>query len=250
MGLLASVGFIWGSYFTDFITPQNAHLYHGVLVFLIILVLSVLYKMSLKTVQEEVVPSDSVSVKNIMQTIVEAVLNMIRSIVPHHAESYLPLVCGIFVYLFISNLLGLIPGFISPSSNFSSNLAVGLAVFLYYNIAGIRAVGFKTYMGHLFGPSLGDSLGLVLMRFLLLAPLMFGLEIFSHCVRPVTLALRLFVNMNADHLVLGAFSTLAPLVVPVVFMAFGIFVSFIQAFVFSLLSVIYIGMAVQTSEHH
>jgi F-type H+-transporting ATPase subunit a len=147
-------------------------------------------------------------------------------------------------------LIGVIPGFSSPTGNFSSNLAVGVAVFLYYNYVGIQNAGFKNYMAHFFGPSLGDSLGLVLLRFLILAPLMFGLEIFSHCVRPVTLALRLFVNINADHLVLGAFSGLAPLVVPVIFMAFGIFVAFIQAFVFSLLSVIYIGMAVQTAEHH
>ena len=248
--LVANAGFLWVSLLSSSITHKNAHLIHGVLVFVVILVLSFLYKASLKAVDDEVIPSEGVTVKNILQTITESVLTLIRSIIPHHAEAYVPLVCTIFIYVFTANMVGVIPGFAAPTGNFSSNLAIGVAVFVYYNYVGIKTAGFTHYMAHFFGPSLGPGLGMVIMRVCVLAPLMFGLEIFSHCVRPVTLALRLFVNINADHLVLGVFSGLVPLVVPVIFMAFGIFVAFMQAFVFALLSVIYIGMATQTQEHH
>jgi F-type H+-transporting ATPase subunit a len=80
---------------------------------------------------------------------------------------------------------------------------------------------------------------------------MFVIEFIGVVVRPVSLSLRLFGNMTGDHLVLGIFSDLVPLVVPVAFMALGIFVSFIQAFVFSLLTTIYIGLSLpQHEEHH
>lgn len=249
MMVLASEGFLWASAISDFVTHKNVHLVHAVLLFIVILVLAILYRKFLGPLDKEVVPSERVGVKNIFQVAVESLLNMVRSIVPHHAEDYLPLIGTIFIYLFLSNIMGLIPGFVSPSGNFSGNLAIGVMVFLYYNYIGIRRAGFIKYMGHFLGPSLGSSLGLVLMRVLFIAPLMFGLEIFSHCVRPVTLALRLFVNINGDHLVMGAFSTLAPIVVPVIFLAFGIFVALVQAFVFSLLSVVYIGLAVETQDH-
>jgi F-type H+-transporting ATPase subunit a len=83
-----------------------------------------------------------------------------------------------------------------------------------------------------------------------MAPLLFVIEIFSHAIRPVTLAFRLFANINGDHLVVGAISQMVPFGIPIIFLAFGIFVSFIQAFVFTLLSTIYIAMAVETHGQH
>jgi len=133
--------------------------------------------------------------------------------------------------------LGLIPGFLPPTDNINTNLAIALTVFVYYHIMGIKAHGVKNYLKHFMGPILW------------LGPLMIVIELIGHCVRPISLSLRLFGNITGDHLVLGIFSGLVPILVPVVFMALGLFVSFIQAFVFSLLSMIYINLATAHEEH-
>lgn len=249
MVLFASGGFLWGAYFSDFVTPKNASLVYAVLLFLIILSLSLLYKFSLRSVEEEVVPSDRFGLKNILQYATESLLNLVNSLIPHHGEKYLPLIASIFLYLFFANLLGLIPGFAAPSMSFSGNLAVGFIIFLYYNYVGARRAGLKNYILHFFGPSLGPAWPMIALRVFFLAPLIFGIEIVSHCARPLTLSLRLLANMVGDHLVLGTFSELIPLVVPVAFLVLGLFVSFVQAFVFALLSGVYIGLAVETEAH-
>lgn len=247
MAIMASSGLLWGRFFVEkFHLEQLAErydlnlsdLFNGLTVFTLILLCSVAYRLSLKSVAEELVPDPRVSIKNILQTGVESILNLVRGVIPSHTESYLPLVGTLFIYIFFSNLLGTIPGFAPPSQNFSNNLAMGASVFVFYNIMGIRRTGFKNYMAHFMGP------------IKLMAPLMFVIELISHSIRPVSLSLRLFGNINGDHLVLEAFTGLAPLIVPVIFLAFGIFVSFIQAFVFTLLSTIYIALAVVTHDHH
>lgn len=258
MAIMASSGLLWGRLLVEkFHLEQLAERYdlnlsdvfNGLSVFALILFLSVVYRLSLKSVAEEFIPNHHVSIKNMLQTGVESILSLVRGVIPHHTESYLPLVGALFIYIFLSNLLGTIPGFAPPSMNFSGNLALGASVFVFYHVMGVKRAGFKNYMGHFLGPSLGSSFGMLLMRFGFLMPLMFIIEIISHSIRPVSLSLRLFGNINGDHLVLEAFSGLAPLVVPVIFLAFGIFVSFIQAFVFTLLSTIYIALAVETHDH-
>lgn len=233
-------GFLWFTWLLGDkgVTHDNVHIVHGLVILAVIVILSLLYKMALKSVSEELIPSDKVSLKNILQTVVESVLNLMKGIIPHHAEDYFPLIGTIFIYIFLSNLMGIIPGLAPPTQNISTNLAVGLTVFFYYNYQGIRRTGFKKYMQHFLGP------------IMLMAPLMFVIELIGHMIRPASLSLRLFGNINGDHMVLNVFSGLAPLVVPVLFLAFGIFVSFIQAFVFTLLSTIYIGLAVETHDHH
>jgi F-type H+-transporting ATPase subunit a len=134
--------------------------------------------------------------------------------------------------------MALIPGFVPPTDNINTNLAMSLTVFVYYHIMGVKAHGLKGYLKHFMGPILW------------LAPLIFVTEIIGHCVRPLSLSLRLFGNITGDHLVLGIFSNLVPVLVPVAFLALGLFVSFIQAFVFSLLSMIYINLATAHEEHH
>jgi len=242
-------GFLWFPWFSDKFTHHNVHVVHGLIVFLIIFVFAVLYRLALKSVDKELFPDSRVSLKNVMQVAVQGLLNLMKNIIPHHTEDYFPLLGAIFIYIFVGNLMGVIPGILPPTENISTNLAVALTVFVYYNYVGIRRQGFKKYMAHFCGPSLGNSLGLVLLRFCFLAPLMFVIELISHSVRPVSLTLRLFGNINGDHMVLSTFSDLTPLFIPIVFLAFGIFVAFIQAFVFTLLSTIYVGLAVETHGH-
>lgn len=248
--IILSAGFLWFSWISDRITHDNIHVVHAGLVLLILTVLAVLYKLSLKSVQEEMIPAPGVTLKNTIQTSVEGILNLMRSAIPHHTEDYLPLIAAVFLYIFVGNLLGIIPGLLPPTENISTNLAVALSVFAYYHYAGIKRTGFKNYMGHFFGPSLGEGIWMGLLRLGFLAPLMFVIELISHSVRPVSLTLRLFGNISGDHMVLNTFSDLTPLFIPIVFLAFGIFVSFIQAFVFTLLSTIYVGLAVEMHEEH
>lgn len=237
MPILASSGLLWGELISDYFDHHTLLYFHGFLLFLVILGLSLAYRYSLGNLEDEVFPDTQVSIKNIMQTAVESLLNLIRSVIPHHAEDYLPLLGTIFIFIFIGNLMGLIPGLLPPTESLSGNLAVGLTVFVLYNYYGVRRTGLKKYMSHFMGPLLW------------MAPMFFVIELLSHLVRPVSLSLRLFGNINGDHKVLEAFTGLVPLFIPVIFMAFGIFVSFIQAFVFTLLSTIYVGLAVETHDH-
>jgi len=149
---------------------------------------------------------------------------------PHDAPKYFPLVGTLFVYIFASNLLGLIPGFLPPTDNLNTTLALGTFVFLFYNYIGFRSNGVG-YLKHFMGPVIW------------LAPLMFLIEMVSHIVRPISLGLRLRGNIYGDHMVLSIFTELTPWFVPVIFNALGVFVCFVQAFVFVLLTMVYISLS-------
>ena len=160
---------------------------------------------------------------------------------------YLPFLASIFVFLLAMNFIGLIPGLSSPSDHPGMNLGLALIVFLSYHVWGIRELGFGKYLKHFCGPV--D----IHWGFWLAAPFFVALEAFSHCVRPLTLTVRLFGNMTADHAVLSAFTDLtrgAWIPVPVIFYMFGALVCFIQAFVFTVLTMVYIRLAVSHGEGH
>ena len=152
------------------------------------------------------------------------------------ARRYLPLVGTLFMFILFSNLLSLIPGFIPPTDTLKTNLALAGLVFLLTHIFGVRAHGIK-YFKHFLGP------------FLPLAPLMLPIEIISHIARPVSLSMRLLGNISADHAVVLAFFGVIPFLVPVPFLVMGVFVSVVQAVVFSLLTTVYISTAVAHEEH-
>lgn len=142
-----------------------------------------------------------------------------------------PLLSTLFLFLLLNNLSGLVPGFPPSTGNFSMNLSLGVVVFLAYNWAGIQEHGFS-YAKQFMGP------------FLVMAPLFICLELVSHCSRPLSLAFRLTANIFGDHLLLSVFSGLVPLFVPVFLLFFGLLVACVQSFVFTLLTGIYISMAV------
>lgn len=229
--------FTWFGWISDKVTPYNEHLFSGGLVTLLLIVCAILYKKSLSSMELEVVPSKKVSFKNVVQVTVEGVVGLMEGVIGKDAKDYFPLIGTLFIYIFANNLLGAIPGFTPATSNVNTNYACSITVFLYYNYLGFKKQGFKKYMSHFMGPVWW------------LAPLIFSIEIISHVVRPATLSVRLLINLIGDHTVLGTFSNLVPVVVPVVFMAFGIFIAFIQAFVFTLLSTVYISLAVAHEEH-
>ena len=184
------------------------------------------------------VPAGDLSIRSFIEFFGEAIFKLVESIVGvKKANNYFPLAFAVFILVLVSNMLGLVPGFLPPTNNLNTTLALGLLVFLYYNVEGIRAVGAKKHFAHLLGPVWW------------LAPLMLLVEIVSHLVRPVSLALRLRSNMEGDHMVVATFTELTGLIVPVIFIFLGTLVCFIQAFVFTILSLVYINLAIASHDH-
>jgi F-type H+-transporting ATPase subunit a len=145
--------------------------------------------------------------------------------------------------------MGLLPGFAPPTGNLNTTLGLALVSFVGYNVIGVREQGMG-YLKHFIGP-MTSLPGQGLVSKLAFAPVLLIsvvffliLELFSHAFRPVSLSLRLFGNMMGDHEVIGAFIGLTKLVIPVAFYAMGTLVSVIQAFVFTLLSMIYVALTV------
>ncbi|HBQ21413.1 MAG: ATP synthase F0 subunit A [Deltaproteobacteria bacterium GWA2_38_16] len=207
----------------------------SILVFSFISILSILVNRALKKKTSLLVPERDFSLLSIFDVAVEKILALSESIMGHDGKRFFPLLGALFIYIFISNFLGLIPGFLPPTNNLNTNFACALTVFLYYNYQGFKVHGIK-YLKHFMGPVWW------------LAPMMVIIEVISHLVRPASLSIRLFGNISGDHTVLGIFSSLIPIGVPVIFLFLGLFVSFIQAFVFTLLSMVYISLA--TSHDH
>ena len=152
--------------------------------------------------------------------------------VGHDGHHYLAFFGTIFFFILFSNLIGVIPGFESPTMIPSVPAGCAVAAFFYYNIVGIQANGVFKYLAHFAGPMP------------LLAPLMIPIEMVSHLARPLSLTIRLFANMYAGEQVTLVFIKLTWLFVPVAFMGLHVFVSFLQAYIFMLLTMMYVAGAV------
>jgi F-type H+-transporting ATPase subunit a len=191
------------------------------------------------------VPAPTVSVRNFVEVGLEALYGQMQQIIGAEARRYLPVIGTLALFIFCSNVLGLIPGFIPPTDNWNTTFACSLFVFAYYNFHGLRAAGLG-HIAHMANP-MGAWWGW------LLAPLMFPIELVSHVARPASLGIRLATNMIGDHAVLAAFVGLVPVLVPIPFLALGLLVCTVQTIVFVLLSTIYISLAVNVAhgdEHH
>jgi F-type H+-transporting ATPase subunit a len=176
--------------------------------------------------------------QQVFELIYEFLDGMSHDIVGHDNRRYVPLFGTLFLFILISNLVGVIPGNESPTMFAPVPLGCAMITFLYYNYQGVRVQGPIGYLKHFAGPLWW------------LAWFMFPLELISHCVRPVSLTIRLFANMVAGEQVTVGFMSLVPAVVPVVFMALHVFVAFLQAFIFTVLTMAYVGGAVEHAEEH
>ena len=152
--------------------------------------------------------------------------------VGHHGHHYLAFFGTIFFFILFSNLIGVIPGFEAPTMVPSVPAGCAIAAFCYYNIVGVEANGIGRYLAHFAGPMP------------LLAPLMIPIELVSHLARPLSLTIRLFANMYAGEQVTMVFLRLTFLFVPAIFMGLHVFVSFLQAYIFMLLTMMYVAGAV------
>jgi F-type H+-transporting ATPase subunit a len=174
-------------------------------------------------------------VQNVMEVIVSALDNLLIETMGPHGKTYFPLIATLALFILTSNLIGLIPGFESPTSNLNTTVSMALCVFFMTHIVGVKIHGVK-YLKQFMGPVWW------------LTPLMMPIEIVSHLSRPLSLSVRLFGNIQGGHIVLAVLFILVPLLVPLPILILKIFISIIQTLVFVLLSMMYIAGAME--EHH
>ncbi len=199
--------------------------------------------------EEALLPDQKLTLKNFFEFITESLCGFVESVMGHGSEKYIPIVGTMFIYILVNNLMGLLPGFSPATDNLNTTLSIGVFVFFLYNTMGFREHGVK-YVKHFFGPSIVPMPKSNFILQTVAGVTIFGLGVFflliesvSHAVRPMSLGLRLYGNMTGDHTVLSIFLNLVPIGIPMIFYLLGLFVCFVQAFVFSLLSMVYISMA-------
>jgi F-type H+-transporting ATPase subunit a len=177
--------------------------------------------------------------QNVMEAYLGGVLAMGADVMGRtEARRYLPLVATIGLFVAVANIIGVIPGFEAPSAFLDFTLALALVVFTYYNFEGIRRNGLISYFKHFMGPVWW------------LAWLMFPIEIVSHISRIISLSFRLFGNVKGDDMFLMVILMLAPWFLPMIPFALLSFMAVLQAFIFMMLTYVYLGGAVLLSDDH
>ncbi len=196
------------------------HVTYTWFVMLVLILLAVLASRGLKNIPG--------GLQNFMEVVVSGVENLIEETMGHKGKAYFPLIATLALFILVSNLIALVPGFYPPTANLNTNAALALTVFAMTHIIGVKEHG-VAYLKHFMGPIWW------------LAPLVFVIEIIGHLARPLSLSLRLFGNMYGHEIVLMIFLALVPFLLPIPMMLMGVLVAFIQTFVFTLLAMIYIA---------
>jgi F-type H+-transporting ATPase subunit a len=175
------------------------------------------------------------SFQNVMEVFVDSFRTLLDNTMGHEGKRFFPLIATLGFYILTSNLIGLVPGFESPTANLNTTVSMALCVFFLTHIVGVQVQGLA-YFKQFLGPN----------KYLI--PLMLPIEIVSHFSRPLSLSFRLFGNIRGEDLVLAVVLFLVPLMVPLPVVALMIFTSVIQTLVFMLLAMMYIAGAME--EHH
>ncbi len=200
----------------------------------VIIVLALAARFSLK----KTAPS---GFQNFFEVIIGGLENFIEEIMGPEGKHYFTLIAGLFLFILVCNLEGLIPGFDSPTANLNTTAALALCAFTATHYIGIKRHGIG-YIKHFFGPMWA------------LAPIMFIIEVISHFARVLSLSFRLFGNMVAKHKLLLVLALLAPYIAPVPILGLGLLVAFVQAGVFTLLTMLYLSGSIEEAhiggEHH
>jgi F-type H+-transporting ATPase subunit a len=214
---------------SDSAHPWETWLVMELLVFaiLIVLVAAVRPKLSVGS------PGKS---QHLFETVYDFLKTQASEVGIHHPEKYVNFFGTLFIFILAMNLIGIIPTFESPTMSVYVPAGLAVSTWVYYHVMGVRELGFWKYLAHFGGPILA------------LAPLMFFIEIIGHFARMLSLTVRLYGNMFAGEQITDVFISLTYLVVPVVFMGLHVFVSFLQAYVFTLLTMIYVSIG--TSHEH
>jgi F-type H+-transporting ATPase subunit a len=203
------------------------HVTYTWLIMVLLIIFSLLAVRSVKMVPE--------GGQNFFEVVISGIENFQVEVMGEHGRSMFPLIATLGLFIFFSNVMGLIPGFFSPTASINTTLACALIVFFTTHIVGIKFHGFK-YIKHFLGPIWW------------MAPLMLPIEIIGHLSRVLSLTLRLFGNIMGEDLVLGILLLLAgKFLAPLPMMFLAVFTSFVQAFIFALLSMMYIAGSMEES---
>ena len=217
---------------------QILYVTHLVLVAIIILVIA---KMAIKSLRA--VPGTT---QNVMEAYLGGVISMGSDVVgEEYARKYLPLVATIGLFVFVNNVIGIIPGFESPTSNVNVTIVLALVVFLYYNYEGIKKQGVLTYFKNFV--HIGEMNPIAKFAMSLL---MYPIELVSHLSRIISLTFRLFGNVKGDDLFLWVLLMLTPWIIPMVPLVLLTFMAFLQAFVFMILTYVYLAGALAVDAEH
>lgn len=219
--------------------------YHGLepiftslLVIALVVYLAATVRGEFRDLDASVVPDETLTTRTFFEAFFGYFYTMAKDVMgAKNAKKFFPIIGGSAAFIFFSNCLALIPGFTPPTSNLNVTIGCALLVFIYFNYLGLKENGWG-YVKHLAGPVW------------YLAPLIFPIEVISTCVRPVTLSIRLMINMAVDHLVASIFLGMIALFLPIPLMFLAVIVILVQTLVFSLLTSIYIGLATEHEEHH
>jgi len=204
---------------------------------LIVLGIALRVRARLQNTEDAVVPEDKLTLRTFMEAFLSYFYDLAKSVMDaERAKKYFPLIGTAAMFVFFSNILALIPGFPVATSSLSITLGCAIVVFVCFNAYGLATNGFS-YVAHLAGPAW------------YLAWLVFPIEVISLTVRPITLAVRLMLNMSVDHLILGIFLSLVAALIPIPVMILGCLIILIQTLVFTLLTCIYIGLATEHEAH-
>lgn len=205
---------------------------------LLLLLIGMRVKSRMANVDEAVIPEDTLTLRTFIEAFLGYFYDLAKNVMDaERAKKYFPIIATSACFVFFSNVMALVPGMAIATSHLGITFGAAAVVFFYFNIVGIAEQGFGKYFGHMMGPSKA------------IAPLILIIELISLCVRPVTLAVRLMVNMAVDHLLLATVMGLICLLVPLPVMLLGCLVICIQTLVFTLLTTIYIGLATEHEEH-
>ncbi|OPY87596.1 MAG: ATP synthase subunit a [Smithella sp. PtaU1.Bin162] len=201
-----------------------AHVAYTLLVVVLLALLSFLATRRLETYPGRL--------QNVMETIITTLNELLQNTMGHHARRFFPLIATLGIFILTSNLLGIIPGFESPTANINTTASMAVVVFVSTHVVGVMTHGWK-YVKQFLGPVWW------------LTPLMMPIEIISHLSRPLSLTVRLFGNIMGEDIVLAVVLLLVPLLVPLPVFALMIFTSLIQTLVFMLLAMMYIAGALE-----
>jgi|SRR5271157_502693 F-type H+-transporting ATPase subunit a len=213
-----------------------SHVSNAIIISIIILVIVIVGYRRIRKTQDDMVPEAKLTAKTFVEVVVEILSGLVESTMGARGPEFMLIIGTLALFILFNNLSGVVPGFVPATNNVNTTFACSLTVFVLTHVYGVREHGIK-YLKQFVGP------------FWWLAILFVPIELIGHLARPLSLGLRLFGNITGDHLVTGIFFMLVPFLVPLVVMFLGLFVAFVQTFVFILLSMAYFSGAIAYEEH-
>lgn len=203
------------------------HVISAGIVFLFVLIIALIVRSSISLVPGKL--------QQLLEVTILGLQNILEDVIGKEGKRYLPLIGALAFFIFLSNFMGMVPSFSSPTGNFNTTVACSIIVFLYYNFQGFKEHGMG-YVKHFLGPIAW------------LAPLMIIIEVIGHLARPLSLSMRLFGNISGEHVATSVFYDIVSFVLPLPMMALGLFAAFLQTFIFIMLTMVYLAGSI-SHEH-